>query len=98
MGAAATPLVPLIAAAFRRGSGPTALEALLALTEIAPADESTLAILAEALARDAELAANAALEIVRLGLLEHPAISRTLETSTTAQGLVDWAAKQTKPA
>jgi hypothetical protein len=90
-------LVPLIVSAFRQGSGAAAWEALVALTHIAPSDEGTVAILAEALVRDAELAANAAEEIVRLKLIDHPIISRAVAESTTARAVLDRVASVRKP-
>jgi hypothetical protein len=85
MGPRAQGLEPLLRDAAGDSTGINAVEAIQALREVEWKDEQTLLVLAEALDREAEVAAEAAAAIERASKHHHPIVARRLQASPRAR-------------
>jgi hypothetical protein len=89
MGAQAVCLESLLREAVRRSTGICAAEAIQALREAGWKDDETLHVLAEALDREGDVAAEAVGAIDRAGKRNHPVIVTRLESSSRARQWMD---------
>jgi hypothetical protein len=89
MGSPALCLEPLLREAVTRLTGVCAAEAVQALVAVGWRDDETLLLLVDALDREADVSAEAAIAILRAGKRTHPAVVERLEASARARMSMD---------
>ncbi|WP_434042747.1 MULTISPECIES: hypothetical protein [Sorangium] len=97
MGAQAISLEPLLRDAARDSTGICSVEAIQALRCIGWKDDETLSVLAEALDRDMDTAAEAVIAIEHAGKADHPAAANRLSSSPRAREMMARFGRRNRP-